>query len=59
MAGRMTKLPSGIEVTQRSDTVLAWEYCSDVLGRTLEGSLVYTNAWRGVGSLRLTPQDWW
>ena len=43
MLQRKTTLDSGIEITQQSETNLSWEYYSDVLGKTLEGTLTHTN----------------
>jgi hypothetical protein len=45
---RTTTRESGLEITQKSDTELSWEYRSGPLGETLEGTLTHTTE-RGGG----------
>ena len=39
---RSITLESGLKIAQKSDTELSWEYYSDPLRETLEGTLTYT-----------------
>ena len=40
---RTATMTSGLEITENTDTELAWEYYSDPLGLTIEGTLRHTN----------------